>query len=74
MAVPEPAVLKTVLIDGAGSGHLPDFYAADAITAGTLVRPLPEYQDDTVDVMHSIPAIAACPPRSVWLSIRSWNI
>ena len=54
--IPEPAVLKTVLIGGAGIGRLPDFYAADAIADGTLVRLLPEHQDDSVDVHALYPS------------------
>ena len=48
--IPEPAVLKTVLIGGAGIGRLPEFHAADAVVDGTLVRLLPEYQQDCVEV------------------------
>ncbi len=51
--VPEPAVLKAVLIGGAGIGRLPDFHAADAVANGFLVRLLPEHQDDSVDV-HAV--------------------
>ena len=51
--IPEPAVLQTVLIGGAGIGRLPDFYAADAVANRTLVRLLPEYQEDGVDV-HAV--------------------
>jgi DNA-binding transcriptional LysR family regulator len=54
--IPEPAVLQTVLIGGAGIGRLPDFYAADAVANGTLVRLLPDYQDDTVDVHALYPS------------------
>lgn len=54
--VPEPAVLKTVLAGGAGIGRLPDFYAADAVAHRTLVRLLPEYQDDSVDVHALYPS------------------
>ena len=54
--VPEPAVLKTVLIGGAGVGRLPEFHAADAVADGTLVRLLPEYRDDTVDVHALYPS------------------
>ena len=41
---------------GAGIGRLPDFHAAAAIAAGTLVRLLPEYDDDTVDVHALYPS------------------
>ena len=54
--VPEPAVLKAVLIGGAGIGRLPDFHAADAVAAGALVRLLPEYRDDAVDVHALYPS------------------
>ncbi|MDQ2802243.1 MAG: LysR family transcriptional regulator [Pseudomonadota bacterium] len=47
--VPEPAVVKTMLIGGAGIGWLPDFDAADAVADGTLVRVLPDHDGDTVD-------------------------
>ena len=54
--IPEPAVLKAVLIGGAGVGRLPEFHAADAVADGTLVRSLPECQDDTVDVHALYPS------------------
>ena len=54
--IPEPAVLKPVLIGGAGIGRLPEFYAADAVTDGTLVRLLPKYEDDSVDVHALYPS------------------
>ncbi len=54
--IPEPAVLKTVLIGGAGIGRLPDFHAADAVAAGTLVRLLPEHEDDSVEVHALYPS------------------
>jgi len=54
--IPEPAVLQTVLVGGAGVGRLPDFYAAGAVANGTLVRLLPEYQDDSVDVHALYPS------------------
>lgn len=53
--VPEPAVLRTVLIGGAGIGRLPDFCAADAVADGTLVRLLPEHED-SVDVHALYPS------------------
>jgi len=53
--VPEPAVLLTVLVGGAGIGRLPDFSAADAVASGTLVLLLPEY-DDSVDVHALYPS------------------
>ena len=47
--VPEPAVVRTMLLGGAGIGQLPDFAALDAIADGTLVRLFPDHDVDTVD-------------------------
>ena len=54
--IPEPAVLMPVLVGGAGVGRLPDFYAAEAVARGTLVRLLPEHQFDSVDVHALYPS------------------
>jgi len=54
--IPEPAVLKAVLVGGAGIGRLPDFHAADAVAEGTLVRLLPDHQDDAVEVHALYPS------------------
>lgn len=54
--IPEPAVLKPVPIGGAGIGRLPDFRAADAVAAGTLVRLLPEHEGDSLDVHALYPS------------------
>ena len=51
--VPEPAVVKPMLVDGAGIGWLPDFHAADAIADGTLCRVLPDHEGDSVDA-HAV--------------------
>lgn len=51
--IPEPAVLQTVLMGGAGIGRLPEFHAADAVAAGHLIRLFPEWQYDAVDV-HAV--------------------
>jgi DNA-binding transcriptional LysR family regulator len=53
---PEPDVVRTMLIAGAGVGVLPDFHAADAIAAGTLVRILPQYEHRSVDVHALYPS------------------
>lgn len=54
--VPEPEVLKTMLVEGAGIGLLPDFHAAAAIAAGTLVRVLPRYTCGQVDAHALYPS------------------
>ena len=55
-AVPEPAVALTMLIGGAGIGRLPDFYAADALAAGTLVRVLPGWGSERVEAHALYPS------------------
>ena len=47
--VPEPDVVKTMLIGGVGIGQLPDFHARDAIADGSLVRVLPDHEGGSVD-------------------------
>ena len=62
MVIPEPEVLKRVLIAGTGIGLLPDFHAADAIRDGKLVRLLPAYQGRTLDahiLYHSHRSLSA---------------
>ncbi len=54
--VPEPAVVKTMLLAGAGIGWLPDFHARDALSDGTLVRVLTDHQFDTLDVHALYPS------------------
>ncbi len=54
--VPEPDVVRTMLLAGAGIGILPDFHAVGAIADGTLVRILPEYQGGSVDVHALYPS------------------
>jgi DNA-binding transcriptional LysR family regulator len=56
IVVPEPDVVRTMLLLGAGIGILPDFHAADAITAGTLTRVLPGFQGRTVDAHALYPS------------------
>ena len=48
--IPEPAVLKTLLIAGSGIGWLPDFDTVDALADGRLVRVLPDHPVETVDI------------------------
>lgn len=47
--VPEPAIVRTMLIAGAGLGLLPDFHARDAIADGTLVHVLPDLRGGSVE-------------------------
>jgi DNA-binding transcriptional LysR family regulator len=54
--VPEPDVLKAVLIGGAGIGLLPDFHAIDAIATGKLVRILPDLPCGSVDAHALYPS------------------
>jgi DNA-binding transcriptional LysR family regulator len=53
---PEPEVVRTMVLAGAGVGILPDFHAADAIVAGSLVRVLPTYKHRTIDVHALYPS------------------
>lgn len=55
-AVPEPAVARTMLIDGAGIGRLPDFYAVEALAKGTLVRMLPGWASGEVEAHALYPS------------------
>ena len=54
--VPEPAVVKTMLLAGAGIGWLPDFQAADALADGTLVRVLADHPADSVEAHALYPS------------------
>lgn len=54
--IPEPDVVRTMLLAGAGIGILPEFHAASAIAAGALVRVLPEYDHRSVDVHALYPS------------------
>jgi DNA-binding transcriptional LysR family regulator len=54
--VPEPAVVRTMLLGGAGVGWLPDFHAVDAIANGSLVRLLPEWSSGTVEAHALYPS------------------
>jgi DNA-binding transcriptional LysR family regulator len=53
---PEPEVVRTMVLAGAGIGMLPDFHAADAIVAGLLVRVLPTFDHRTIDVYALYPS------------------
>lgn len=54
--VPEPDVVRTMLLADAGIGILPKFHAAPSIAAGTLVRVLPDYDHRSVDVHALYPS------------------
>ncbi len=54
--VQEPAVVRTMLLGGAGVGWLPDFHAIDAIADGSLVRLLPEWSSGAVEAHALYPS------------------
>lgn len=56
IVVPEPDVLKTMLIAGVGIGLLPDFHATDAIADGRLIRLLPELKGRSVEAHALYPS------------------
>lgn len=56
MVVPEPDVVRTMLLGHGGIGMLPDFHAADDIAAGRLTRVLPAFQCGSVDVHALYPS------------------
>ncbi len=47
--MPEPGVLRTLLVGGMGIGLLPDYHAREAIASGALVRLLPDFTGQSVD-------------------------
>lgn len=53
--VPEPATARVILAGGGGIGRLPDYLAAGAVADGTLVRVLPEFAPETVDLRADAP-------------------
>lgn len=54
--IPEPDVLKAMLMKGAGIGLLPDFHARDAIEDGRLRRVLPDLSTGSVDAHALYPS------------------
>lgn len=56
VVIPEPDVMKTMLVAGAGIGLLPDFHAADAVAQGTLVRLFPELKGRLLDAHALYPS------------------
>jgi DNA-binding transcriptional LysR family regulator len=62
IVIPEPDVLKTMLIADAGIGLLPDFHAADAIADGRLIRLLPDFKGRAIEanaLYHSHRSLSA---------------
>jgi DNA-binding transcriptional LysR family regulator len=60
---PEPDVVRTMLIAGAGIGVLPDFHAAEDVARGELVRVLPGYELPGVDVHVLYPSHRSLSPK-----------
>ena len=56
IVVPEPDILRTMLLLDAGIGILPDFHAADGIASGSLVRVLPDFHGRSVDAHALYPS------------------
>jgi DNA-binding transcriptional LysR family regulator len=56
IVIPEPEVMKTMLIAGLGIGLLPDFHASDAVADGRLVRLLPSWTTPSVDAHALYPS------------------
>ena len=54
--VPEPAVVRTMLLGGAGIGWLPDFHAAEAVADGSLIRLLPDWSSGAVEAHALYPS------------------
>jgi DNA-binding transcriptional LysR family regulator len=56
IVVPEPDVVRTMLLLDAGIGILPDFHAAEDVTAGRLQRVLPAWRGRSVDAHALYPS------------------
>ena len=54
--IPEPAVMRTMLLAGAGIGWLPDFHGAEAVADGSLVRLLPDWSSGAVEAHALYPS------------------
>ena len=54
--VPEPDVVRSLLLGGAGIGMLPDFHARDAIASGRLIRILPDWESGSVEAHALYPS------------------
>ena len=56
IVVPEPDVVRTMLLLHAGIGILPDFHAADDVAAGRLQRVLPAFKGRSVETHALYPS------------------
>ena len=56
IVVPEPDVVRTMLLLHAGIGILPDFHAADDVAAGRLQRVLPGFKGRSVETHALYPS------------------
>ena len=56
VVVPEPDVLRTMLLADAGIGLLPDFHAADDVAGGRLIRVLPSLKGGSVEAHALYPS------------------
>ena len=56
IVVPEPNVLRTMLLGNAGIGLLPDFHASDDVAAGRLTRVLPSFTCGSVEAHALYPS------------------
>lgn len=54
--IPEPAVAKTMILAGAGIAWLPDFDARDAVAVGALIRVLPDFRTDSLEIHALYPS------------------
>jgi DNA-binding transcriptional LysR family regulator len=56
IVVPEPDVVRTMLLLDAGIGILPDFHAAEDVEGGRLMRILPQFQGRSVQAHALYPS------------------
>ena len=64
LVIPEPTMMLTLALAGAGIARLPDFIAKDAIASGDLVRVLPDLRSDRVDVHALYTSRSALPLKA----------
>lgn len=60
--ISEPVVFQRMLLDGVGIGRAPDFLAAPAVDDGSLVRLLPDYGCEAVNVHAVYPSKRSLSP------------